>query len=123
MDKWNEILRNLDLSIFSRHNLPAIKLLQFLEGIFVWLEHIYPLYIKPLSANPDKMVKHTQAICGQQPTSCFSVFGHLGGGGLALKGLNFVSLKWLTSKGEIENVIKECSFLSSFSPFSNPDIL
>ena len=39
----------------------------------------------PLGAKPHKMVKHTQTICPQQPTNCFSVFDHFVG--LALKGL------------------------------------
>ena len=40
-----------------------------------------------LSAIPNKMVKHTQAICRQKPTNCLSVFDHFMG--LALKGLKW----------------------------------
>ena len=44
----------------------------------------------PLGAKPHKMVKHTQTICPQQLTNCFSVFDHFVG--LALKGLLFIDL-------------------------------
>ena len=34
---------------------------------------------KPLSANPTKMVTHTQKTCRQKPTNCLSVFDHFVG--------------------------------------------
>ena len=40
---------------------------------------------QPAPPPPKKMVKHTQTIRRQQPTSCLSMFDHLVG--LALKGL------------------------------------
>ena len=40
--------------------------------------------VNPLSANPDKMVKHIQTIRRQKLTICLSVFDHFVG--LALKG-------------------------------------
>ena len=43
------------------------------------------LAIKPLSTNLRKMVKYTQTIRQQQPTSCLVLFDHFVG--LALKGL------------------------------------
>ena len=43
------------------------------------------LVIKPLSTNLRKMVKYTQTVRQQQPTSCLVLFDHFVG--LALKGL------------------------------------
>ena len=46
--------------------------------------HLEPCQtFNPLSTNPHKMVKHTQAIRRQQPTNCLSVFDHFVG--LAVK--------------------------------------
>ena len=42
---------------------------------------------QPFKRQPHKMVKHTQAICRQQPTNFMSVFDHFAG--LALKGLTW----------------------------------
>ena len=41
--------------------------------------------VNPLSAQPHKMIKHTQTIRRLLPTNCLSVFDHFAG--LALKGL------------------------------------
>ena len=41
--------------------------------------------VYPLKRQPHKMVKHTQTIRWQQPTTCLTVFHHFVG--LALKGL------------------------------------
>ena len=43
---------------------------------------------QPFKGQPHKMVKYTQTICRQQPTSCLSVFGHFVG--LVLKGLTAI---------------------------------
>ena len=45
-------------------------------------------FVNPLSANPHKMIKHTQTIRCQQLSNCLSVFDHFVG--LALKGLRIL---------------------------------
>ena len=47
--------------------------------------------INPLSANPHKIVKHTQTIRRLLPTNCLSVFDHFVG--FALTGLKAVNPK------------------------------
>ena len=69
----------------------------------------------PLSANPHKMVKHTQnTILRQQPTSCVTMFDHFVG--LALKGLtvfdHFVGLA-------LKELSKASRSLDKFSVFKN----
>ena len=70
---------------------------------------------KPLSANPHKMVKHTQnTILRQQPTSCVTVFDHFVG--LAFKGLTvFDHFVGLALKG----LSKASRSLDKFSVFKN----
>ena len=49
--------------------------------------------INPLSANPHKMLKHTQTIHRQKPINCLSLFDHFVG--LALKDLKeYVNFKY-----------------------------
>ena len=55
---------------------------KYMCGLFV---HNISL-INPLSANPHKMVKHTETVHCLLFTNCLSVFDHFVG--LALKGLN-----------------------------------
>ena len=69
----------------------------------------------PLSANPHKMVKHTQnTILRQQATSCVTMFDHFVG--LALKGLtvfdHFVGLA-------LKELSKASRSLDKFSVFKN----
>ena len=54
-------------------------------GMMLTSSHLYGDTFKPLSAQPYKMIKHTQTIHRQQPANCLSVFDHCVG--LALKGL------------------------------------
>ena len=69
----------------------------------------------PLSANPHKMVKHTQnTILRQQPTSCVTVFDHFVG--FAFKGLTvFGHFVGLALKG----LSKASRSLDKFSVFKN----
>ena len=45
-------------------------------------------FLNPLSANPNKMFKHTQTIRPLLPTNCLSVFDHFVG--MALEGLRML---------------------------------
>ena len=81
---------------------------------------IYVHIINPLSTNPTKWSNTLKQFVGKKPTNCLSVFDHFVG--LALKGLNFDSLKPLLitkraketffSDNRRNNIKKTCNMLA-----------